>query len=122
MQRKFTYPIDSAVFEGIRESGKVYIDKTEMLYDLVSHYKYIFLARPRRFGKSLMCYTLKYYYQGKMHLFEGLKMAEYEKDWYKYPVFHFIMSGLRKFTTSTSHKKHRMTVHKDGGAMIDSLR
>lgn len=105
MQRKFTYPIDTAVFEGIRESGKVYVDKTEMLYDLVSHYKYIFLARPRRFGKSLMCYTLKSYFQGKKHLFEGLKMAEYEKNWYEYPVFHFIMSGLKNCTIAEARSK-----------------
>lgn len=105
MQRKFIYPVDTAVFEDIRESGKVYVDKTEKIYDLVSHFKYIFLARPRRFGKSLMCYTLKSYFQGKKHLFEGLKIAEYEQNWHEYPVFHFIMSGLKNCSVSEARSK-----------------
>ena len=59
---KFLYPVDTDQFQAIREEGKVYVDKTDMMYDLVSKYKYVFLARPRRFGKSLLCNTFKAYF------------------------------------------------------------
>lgn len=73
----------------------VYVDKTDMVYDLVSKYKYVFLARPRRFGKSLLCNTFKAYFKGQKELFEGLKVMEMEKQWTQYPVLHFILSGLK---------------------------
>ena len=94
-QRKFRYPVDTASFQGIREDGKVYVDKTEYVYNLVSNYKYVFLARPRRFGKSLMCNTLNAYFSAQKELFEGLKIMELEKEWKKHPVLHFTMSGLK---------------------------
>ena len=73
----------------------LYVDKTDMMYDLVDKYSYVFLARPRRFGKSLLCNTLKAYFKGQKELFEGLKVMELEKQWTKYPVLHFILSGLK---------------------------
>ena len=82
-QKKFRYPVDTASFQGIREDGKVYVDKTEYIYNLVSNYKYVFLARPRRFGKSLMCNTLNAYFSAQKELFEGLKNMEMEKEWKK---------------------------------------
>lgn len=93
--RRFRYPVDTDQFEEIREQGKIYVDKTDMVYDLVSEYKYVFLARPRRFGKSLLCNTFKAYFQGQKELFEGLKIMEYEKEWKKHPVLHFDMSAMR---------------------------
>ena len=54
---KFKYPVDTDQFQRIREDGKVYVDKTGMMYSLVNKYQYVFLARPRRFGKSLLCNT-----------------------------------------------------------------
>ena len=58
--RRFVYPVDTDQFQQIREDGKVYVDKTGMVYDLVNvkKYKYVFLDRPRRFGKALSakCY------------------------------------------------------------------
>lgn len=66
----------------------IYVDKTNFIHQLVSEGRYYFLARPRRFGKSLLLTTLKSYFQGKKELFEGLFIAEKEKEWKKYPVIH----------------------------------
>ena len=92
---RFRYPVDTDQFQEIREQGKLYVDKTDMVYNLVNEYKYVFLARPRRFGKSLLCNTFKAYFKGQKELFEGLKLMELEKEWKTYPVLHFIMSGLK---------------------------
>lgn len=64
---KFIYPIDTDQFQLIREQGKIYVDKTGYIYDLVNvrKYQFVFLSRPRRFGKSLFCNTLKAYFQGQ---------------------------------------------------------
>ena len=92
---KFLYSVDTDQFQDIREDGKVYVDKTDMVFDLVSRYRYVFLARPRRFGKSLLCNTFKAYFQAQKELFEGLKIMEREREWRKHPVLHFILSGLK---------------------------
>lgn len=105
MQKKFSYPVDNDQFEEIIKQGKVYVDKTDMVYNLVSNNKYVFLARPRRFGKSLLCNTLHAYFDGKKELFEGLKIAEMEQNWDKYPVFHFILSGLKNCTIPEAKSK-----------------
>ena len=57
----------------------------------------IFLSRPRRFGKSLFVSTLQAYFEGRKELFEGLAIADYEKEWVKHPVLHFDMSGAKHF-------------------------
>ncbi len=111
MQGRFLYPVDTDQFEQIRQTGKVYVDKTDMMYDLVSRYTYVFLARPRRFGKSLFCNTLHAYFEGKKELFEGLKIAELEKQWDKYPVLHFIMSGLKNCTIAEAKGKLENFIH-----------
>ena len=104
---RFVYPVDTDQFQRIREDGKVYVDKTSMIYDLVNvkKYQYVFLARPRRFGKSLLCNTFKAYFQGQKELFEGLKIMELEKEWKTYPVLHFIMSGLKNLKVSDAKTK-----------------
>lgn len=94
----FRFPISTADFSKIREQGKVYVDKTGMMYDLVCNYDYVFLARPRRFGKSLLCSTFKAYFEGRKELFEGLKVMELEKEWKRCPVLHFDMSVLRNMS------------------------
>ena len=76
---RFRYPVDTDQFAIIREKGLVYVDKTDLMFDLVDKYRYVFLARPRRFGKSLLCNTFKAYFQGQKELFEGLKVMELEK-------------------------------------------
>lgn len=75
-------------FEGLRTDGFVYVDKTQFIYRLVTEGNPYFLGRPRRFGKSLLLSTIKAYFMGKKELFTGLAMAELEKDWIEYPVFH----------------------------------
>ena len=71
-------PIGIQSFESLRTDGFAYVDKTKLVYDLAQNGKYIFLSRPRRFGKSLLLSTLKAYFQGKKELFEGLAISELE--------------------------------------------
>ena len=82
------YPIGVQDFESLRKGGYVYVDKTDLVYKLTRGHIY-FLGRPRRFGKSLLVSTLKYYFEGRRDLFEGLKMAELEQEWAQHPVFLF---------------------------------
>jgi len=79
-------PIGIQDFEKLRTTNYLYVDKSKYLYRLVQEYTPYFLARPRRFGKSLFISTLKAYFLGKRDLFEGLYIAEVEKDWVTYPV------------------------------------
>ena len=87
------YPIGIQNFANIRESGYVYVDKTDLVHRLVTTGKYYFLSRPRRFGKSLLVSTLEAYFQGKKELFQGLAVESLEKDWNAYPVLHLDLSG-----------------------------
>lgn len=87
------YPIGIQSFDRIREDGYVYVDKTALVYDLVTNGKVYFLSRPRRFGKSLLVSTLDCYFRGQKELFEGLAIAELEKDWAEYPVFRIDFNG-----------------------------
>ena len=87
------YPIGIQSFEQIIEDDYVYLDKTALVYDLVTNGKIYFLSRPRRFGKSLLVSTLKCYFEGKKELFKGLAVEKLEKEWTEYPVLHFDMSG-----------------------------
>ena len=93
------YPVGIQTFEEIREKGYLYIDKTKYIVDFREKgMKYVFLSRPRRFGKSLFASTLQAYFEGRKELFEGLAIADYEKDWVKHPVFHFDLSGAKHMT------------------------
>lgn len=87
------YPIGIQNFEKLREGNFVYVDKTDKVYNLVSHGGYYFLSRPRRFGKSLLVSTMEAYFQGKRELFKGLAIEHLEKDWVKYPVLHLSLGG-----------------------------
>jgi hypothetical protein len=82
------YPIGVQDFETLRKGGFVYVDKSELIYKLTRGHIY-FLSRPRRFGKSLLVSTLKYYFQGRKDLFDGLKIMEMEDEWEQHPVLHF---------------------------------
>ena len=88
------YPIGLQTFSELRtRKNYVYIDKTEYVYRMTnSDAKYIFLSRPRRFGKSLLVSTLHSYFDGRRELFKGLAIEGLEKDWTVYPVLHFDMS------------------------------
>ena len=88
------YPIGMQTFSEIREENFLYIDKTEYIYRMThTSGKYFFLARPRRFGKSLLVSTMQSYFEGKKELFKGLAVDKLEKEWTEYPVLHFDMSG-----------------------------
>ena len=89
------YPIGVQTFSEIIEGGYHYIDKTGYVYEIVNAYKYVFLSRPRRFGKSLLSTTFHSYFAGEKELFNGLKAGELEKDWRKHPVFQFDMSTAK---------------------------
>ena len=90
------YPIGIQTFQNIIEGNYIYVDKTKYIADFRKKgMKYVFLSRPRRFGKSLFASTLHAYYDGRKELFEGLAISEYEKEWVKHPVLHFDMSTAK---------------------------
>ena len=93
------YPIGIQDFEKIIQNGYVYVDKTDLIYKLVNEGHVYFLCRPRRFGKSLLVSTLKYYFQGRKDLFKGLAIDSLETEWKEYPVFH-LSFGTGNFTES----------------------
>ncbi len=93
-----SYPVGIQSFKKLREKEYLYIDKTGYIVDFrKKKMSYVFLSRPRRFGKSLFASTLQAYFEGRKELFEGLAIAQYEKDWVKHPVLHFDLSGAKHF-------------------------
>lgn len=93
-RRPAEYPCGVADFPKLRNQGCVYVDKTDLVYEMAQT-NFVFLSRPRRFGKSLLCSTLKAYFEGRKELFEGLKIMDLEHEWKKYPVFRFDISTLK---------------------------
>ena len=89
------YPVDKQTFEKIINGKFVYVDKTDLVYKMTHDYDYVFLSRPRRFGKSLLCSTLDEYFNGNKDLFKGLKIETLEKDWIKYPVLNFSFADAK---------------------------
>lgn len=90
------YPVGMQTFDKIREGNYMYIDKTKYIVKMMKNgSQYLFLSRPRRFGKSLFISTLKAYFEGRKELFDGLAIADYEKEWVKHPVLHFDMSTAK---------------------------
>lgn len=90
------YPIGIQTFSKIREGNYLYIDKTAYVYRMThSASSYMFLSRPRRFGKSLLTSTLHSYFSGRKEQFHGLAMEKLEKEWTEYPVLHFDMSTAK---------------------------
>ena len=86
-------PVGIQSFDVIRKEGYLYVDKTDIIWQLAnSGKKYNYLSRPRRFGKSVLVDTLEAYFLGKKELFEGLKIMEMEKEWVKRPVIRLDMS------------------------------
>ena len=86
-------PVGIQSFEVIREGGYLYVDKTDIIWQLANRgKKYNYLSRPRRFGKSVLVDTLEAYFLGKKELFEGLKIMQMETEWVKRPVIRLDMS------------------------------
>ncbi len=82
------YPIGIQNFAKLRREGYVYVDKTSLLWKMVSDGEYYFLSRPRRFGKSLLLSTLEAFFSGERELFRGLYVDGVEWDWQAYPIMH----------------------------------
>ena len=92
-------PIGIQTFSDIIEENYMYVDKTDLVYELThSGNRYIFLSRPRRFGKSLLASTLHSYFAGRKDLFKELKIDKLETEWAQYPVLHFDMSSGKHLT------------------------
>ena len=86
-------PVGIQSFEEIRKNGYLYVDKTDIIWQLANRgKKYNYLSRPRRFGKSVLVDTLEAYFMGKKELFEGLKIMQMETEWVKRPVIRLDMS------------------------------
>ena len=92
-------PIGIQTFEKLRRGGYIYVDKTALVWELVSGSVPYFLSRPRRFGKSLLVSTLEAYFQGKKELFEGLAIEKLETRWEEYPVLHLDLNA-EKYDTA----------------------
>ena len=90
MERR--YPVGIQTFSRLRKEGYVYIDKTDLMWRMTRISPFVFLSRPRRFGKSLLTTTLCSFFHGERELFEGLKVMELEKEWKRYPVLHIDVS------------------------------
>ncbi len=93
--KRIKYPIGVQTFDKIIEGGYLYIDKTGFVHDLATNYSYVFLSRPRRFGKSLLSSTFHSYFEGRDDLFKDLKAGELKDEWTKHPVLHFDMSTAK---------------------------
>lgn len=92
------YPVGIQTFSEIRKGNYVYIDKTDLMWQM-TQMKYVFLSRPRRFGKSLLTTTLDSYFKGQKELFEGLKIMDLETEWESYPVIHIDLSVAKAQTS-----------------------
>lgn len=100
MEKERNYPVGIQTFSEIIREGYVYIDKTDLMWRMQNKRKYIFLSRPRRFGKSLLSSTLHSFFEGRRELFTGLKVMDLEKSWEKYPVIHLDLSEAKDMDTA----------------------
>jgi hypothetical protein len=104
-------PVGIQTFEKIVEGGYLYVDKTDLMFKLANGpSQFIFLSRPRRFGKSLLISTLKSYFLGQKELFKGLAVEGLERDkegdaWAEHPVFHFDFTGANYARTHAVNEK-----------------
>ncbi len=94
-------PIGIQSFEFLRSEGYLYVDKTALIYQLVTMGKPYFLSRPRRFGKSLLLSTLEAYFLGKKELFKGLAIEQLEQNWYAHPVLHLSLNAAKYDTVES---------------------
>ena len=86
------YPVGIQTFSRVIREGYIYVDKTDLVWQLAHYATYVFMSRPRRFGKSLLTSTLESYFKGERELFEGLKIMELEREWEQYPVIRLDLS------------------------------
>lgn len=133
MSTAMKLPVGIQDFEGLRNDGYVYLDKTSLIWKLVDEGKYYFLSRPRRFGKSLLMSTIKAFFEGKKHLFDGtvgnpLFIATDERvkwDWEPHPIMHLDLNSHKYQTPDAvdqmlneflSTQEAKYGLHSDGDA------
>ena len=104
MMRK--YPVGIQTFERIIKEGFIYVDKTDLVWQMAHYATFVFMSRPRRFGKSLLTSTLESYFKGDRELFEGLKIMKFEKEWTKYPVIHLDLSSTKDRKSTRLNSSH----------------
>jgi hypothetical protein len=80
-------------FSDLRRDYDVYVDKTMHIYNMASRYKTVFLSRPRRFGKSLLCSAIESLFRGQKELFDGLAISKTDWEWKIHPVIHLALGG-----------------------------
>ena len=98
-QQERYYPVGIQTFSEIIKGGYVYVDKTDLAWKAQNKKKYIFLSRPRRFGKSLLSTTFASFFRAEKELFEGLKIMQLEKEWIEYPVIQLDLSMAKNERT-----------------------
>ena len=108
MEQERRYPVGIQTFSRLRSEGYVYIDKTDLIWKMTRVSPFIFLSRPRRFGKSLLTTTLCSFFRGERELFEGLKVMALEKEWKRYPVLHIDVSMAKGKTDADALRRALM--------------
>lgn len=108
MIMKRRYPVGIQTFSRIRREGYVYVDKTDLVWKLAHYATYVFMSRPRRFGKSLLTSTLESYFRGERELFEGLKIMRLEQQWDQYPVIRLDISTAKAQPTAEALRARLM--------------
>lgn len=120
------YPIGIQTFEEIRKGEYLYADKTGYVYRLAQKFKFVFLSRPRRFGKSLLVSTMKSYFEGRSDLFEGLEAGRLETAWEQYPVLHISLASAKGGTIENLNEmvgnklswlEDKYDIHSDGNEL-----
>ena len=99
------YPIGIQTFSRIIREGYIYVDKTDLIWQIAHYSTFVFMSRPRRFGKSLLTSTLESYFKGERELFEGLKIMQLEHEWEQYPVFRLDLSSAKHMTPAQIRKE-----------------
>ena len=107
------YPIGIQTFSRMIREGYVYVDKTDLVWQLAHYATFVFLSRPRRFGKSLLTSTLESYFRGEKDLFVGLKIMPLEKEWEQYPVFRLDISTAKAQPSADALRARLMTILDD---------
>ena len=97
MEKLQLLPLGVQDFSILREGDYLYVDKTSLIYELTHTQRAVFLSRPRRFGKSLLLSTIRYYFLGRKDLFSGLGIEQLEEEskapWAEYPVMYFSLAS-----------------------------
>ena len=107
------YPIGIQTFSRLIREGFLYVDKTDLIWHLAHYSTFVFMSRPRRFGKSLLTSTLESYFTGDKELFEGLKIMSLEKEWEQYPVIRLDLSQAKGRETADDLRQSLMFMLRD---------